>query len=292
MTGGELKDELKMLTNLNFSVIRANRSPSKTLSKQVVPVKYIPNIFHDCKVFYELSDEEKIQKISSMPNISIFMVVELCYCMKVLRTRSLNDTFIPKITQIFASKSLCRVPSTFIQSFGNHVLTKLPTSVVSEDDTAVIVCTKISIKPLVTTSKLYKLYFQHPAAPHCKKDSELYKLYFQHPAAPHCKKHSECGFVLTVSPCLKEEAGKFDIQLVTEESEYPAGIHCHSEVINAAHMHLVVERYCYGRWYNMLISWMGKPEYSEEEGGVELNGRWGENATVRLVVYYDIRHTR
>ena len=274
LTGGELKDELKMLNNLNFSVIRAIRSPSKTLSKQVVPVKNIPNIFHDWKVFYELSDEEKIQKLSSMPNISIFMVVELCYCLKVLRTRSLNDTFIPKITQIFASKSLCRVPSTFIQNFReNDVLTKLPTSVLSKDDTTVIVGTEISLRTLVNTS-------------------ELYKLYFQHQAAPQCKKQSECGFMLKVTPVSKEEAGKFDIQLVTEESEYPAGIHCHNEVISAAHMHLVVERYYKDRWNNMFISWMGRPEYSEEEGYVVWNGRWNENATVRLVVYYDIRHTR
>ena len=271
LTGGELKDELKMLTNLNFSVIRAIRSPSKTLSKQVVPVKYIPNIFHDWKVFYELSDEEKIQKLSSMPNISIFMVVELCYFMKVLRP--LNDTFIPKITQIFASKSLCRVPSRFIQNFKMTVVSKkLHTSVISGDDTAVIVGTEISLRILVTTS-------------------ELYKLYFQHPGAPQCKKQSECGFMLNVTPVSKEEAGKFDIQLVTEESEYPAGIHCHSEVISAAHMHLVVERYYNGRWNNMLISWMGRPEYSLEEGGVEWGGM-SENAKVRLVVYYDIRHTK
>ena len=73
-------NEIKMLTNLNFSVIRATRSPSRTLSKQIVPVKYIPNLFHDYKVFNELSDEEKIWKLSSMQNISMFMVVELC-CM-------------------------------------------------------------------------------------------------------------------------------------------------------------------------------------------------------------------
>ena len=271
MTGGELKDELKMLTNLNFSVIRANRSPSKTLSKQVVPVRYIPNIFHDWKVFYELSDEEKIQKLSSMPNISIFMVVELC-CNQMFEC--LRDKVLPKISQIFASKSLCRVPSRFIQNFEKTVVSKkLHTSVISGDDTAVIVGTKISLRTLVTTS-------------------ELYKLYFQHPGSPQCKKQSECGFMLKVTPVSKEEAVKFDIQLVTEESEYPAGIHCHNEVISAAHMHLVVERYYNGNWYNMLISWIGGPEYNKRGSYVELNGRWSENAKVRLVVYYDIRHTR
>ena len=74
--------------------------------------------------------------------------------------------------------------------------------------------------------------------------------------------------MLKVTPCSKEEVGSFNIELVTEESEYPADIHCHSEVISAAHMHLVVEE-CYynGRWYNTCISWTGKPEYIEERGG-------------------------
>ena len=44
---------------MNFSVIKATRSLSRTLSKQVVPVKDIPNLFHDSEVFNELSDEKK-----------------------------------------------------------------------------------------------------------------------------------------------------------------------------------------------------------------------------------------
>ena len=55
-------NDFKMLTNLNFSVIRATRSPSRTLSKQIVPVKEIPNLFHDWKEFNGLSDEEILQK--------------------------------------------------------------------------------------------------------------------------------------------------------------------------------------------------------------------------------------
>ena len=96
--------------------------------------------------------------------------------------------------------------------------------------------------------------------------------------------------MLKVTPCSKEEVGSFNIELVTEESEYPADIHCHSEVISAAHMHLVVELYCSsGIWYNMCISWLGKPEYSEERGGVVWGGMLWNNCRVRLVVYYDIR---
>ena len=266
-------NDFKMLTNLTFSVIRATRSPSRTLSKQVVPVKDIPNLFHDLEVFNKLSDEEKIWKLSSIPNISIFMVVELCYMYKF---ESVRDKVLQNITQIFASKSLCRVPSRFIQNFDDPgILFKFPHSVISEADTAVIVGTETLFKELVTTS-------------------ELYKFYFQHPAAPQCDKHTECGFMLQVTPCSKEEAGKYNIQLVTEESEYPADIHCHSEVISAAHMHLVIEwnyggRQCTNFYCN---SWRGRPEYSEERGCVVWGGVLCGNYPVRLVVYYDIRDSK
>ena len=123
-------NDFKMLTNLNFSVIRATRSPGRTLSKQIVAVKVIPNLFHDWKEFIGLSDEEILQKLSSMQNISIFMVVELCYMHEF---EGVRDKVLQNITQIFAFKSLCRVPSRFIQSFRNpDVLSKLPQSVISE----------------------------------------------------------------------------------------------------------------------------------------------------------------
>ena len=96
--------------------------------------------------------------------------------------------------------------------------------------------------------------------------------------------------MLKVTPCSKEEDGKFNIQLVTEESEYPAGIHCHSEVISAAHMHFVMEfYYTDNRWFTDadINSWKGRPEYSVEGDSVV----WGDMlcGQVRLVVYYDIR---
>ena len=136
-------NDFKMLTNLNFSVIRATRSLSRTLSKQIVPVKEIPNLFHDFEVFNELSDDEILQKLSSMQNISIFMVVELCYMYKF---QSVRNKVLQNITQIFASKSLCRVPSRFIQNFEDSgILSKLPQSVISEDDITVIVGDKDNI---------------------------------------------------------------------------------------------------------------------------------------------------
>ena len=192
-------NDFKMLSNLTFSVIRATRSPSRTLSKQIVPVKEILNLFHDFEVFNELSDDEILQKLSSMQNISIFMVVELCYTY-MHEFEGVCDKVLQNITQIFASKSLCRVPSRFTQNFDEPcILYELPQSVISEADTAVIVGTETLFNKLVTTS-------------------ELYQFHFQHPAALQCEKHTECGFMLQVTPCSKEEAGKFNIQLVTEES--------------------------------------------------------------------------
>ena len=222
-------DDLKMVTNLNLCVIRATNGLIKTLSKQVVPVKDIPNLYHDWSVFKELSDEENIWKLCSMPKVSYFMIVELCYLN--LFSSELCEKILQNITQIFANNSLCTLPSAFVQGFDStDRLAKLPQSVIPDDNAVVIVGTETTLVQLVTTS-------------------ELYKFYFPHPAAPQCEKHTECGFMLKVTPCSKEEVGSFNIELVTEESEYPADIHCHSEVISAAHMHLVVE------WYFINDTW-------------------------------------
>ena len=256
-------DDLKMLTNLNLCVIKANVSLSKADNKQVVLVKDIPNLFHSLEMFNNMSVEEIIEILSSIPNISIFMVAELC--ISYLRVRA---NILQIITQICATKSLCRVPSTFVQSFRlratRDIFTSLPQTVVSDNDTVVIEGTEITtLKELLNSAKFYKFYFKHPLAPRCEIDTE-------------------CGFMLKVTPCSMEEADTFNIELVTEE--YPADIHCHE--ISAAHMHLVVEWYFNNRWCNWCISWSGKPEYSERYVN------WGglcDNDRARLVVYYDIR---
>ena len=143
-----------MLTNLNLCVIRAARTcPCKTVSQQVVPVKDIPNLFHDGKVFDALSVQETIERLSSMPNCSIFMAVELYMFSKIFAVFELGpylnadvyDKVLQNIPQIFASKSICRVPTTFFQNFNEYFmfdyLTDLPQSVIPEDDTAVVVGT-------------------------------------------------------------------------------------------------------------------------------------------------------
>ena len=262
MTGAEFK----MLFNLNLCVIRASRGPNKTLSKQVV--QDFPNLFNDWDMFDVLSDEGKIERLTSMSNISMFMIVE-----------SLNfwieesDNLKQNLTQIFTSKLLCRVPRIFVESFDENAdLVNLPQSFVSEDDTAIIVSEETTALHLVTTTNYYKFYFQHPATPQCENDTE-------------------CGFMCKVTPCSKKETDKFNIQLVTEESEYPADIHCHSEVISAAHMHLVLEKYFEAEksWVNECISWFEKPEYREGRGGLVWGDWLCDNSRVKLVVYYDIR---
>ena len=256
----------RMLTNLNLCVIKANISLSKADNKQVVLVRDIPNLFHNWEMFkIDMSVEEIIERMSCMPHITIFMAAELSKFYS-----SVHDNILQIITQICATKSLCRVPSTFLQSFFSRAtrdkLTSLPQTIVSDDDTVVIVGTEITtLKELLNSAKFYKFYFKHPLA-----------------LAPRCEKDTECGFMLKITPCSMEEAGTFNIELVTEE--YPADIHYHE--ISAAHMHLVVEEYFNNIWCSLGISWFGKPEYSER--GVKW-GRWVNNRTVRLVVYYDIR---
>ena len=253
-------DNFRMLTNLNLCVIKATISLSKADNKQVVLVKDIPNLFHNWEMFDNMSVHEISEKISSMPNISIFMVIELCHYISRVRANILQV-----MKPICAAKSLCRVPRTFFKRFATRDILVFPPKIfVSDNDTVVIVGTEITtLKELVTSLKFYKFYFKHPAAPRCEKDTE-------------------CGFMLKVCPCSKEDAGTFKIELVREE--YPADIHCHE--ISAAHMHLVVEAYVDCTWYNLCISWRGKPEYSES------NVKWGPLCginKVRLVVYYDTR---
>ena len=264
-------DDFKALSNLNLSVIRAIKTISKDYKKQDVLVKDIPNLFHDWNLFKDLSDEKTVEILSSLPNISYLMIIEMCDLLGLVRSRYLY--ILQNITQPFGTKSLFKIPSIFFQKlYYLDRFTNLPQNVVSEDDTAVIVGTETTVQQLLSTANLYKFYFKHPAAPQCEKDTE-------------------CGFILKVTPCSKEETGRFDIELVTEG--YPADIHCHD--ISAAHMHLVVEYYSYvgcgrsGRWLNMRISWRGRPEYQDvnliEWGGYTVS----HNGKARLVVYYDIR---
>ena len=105
-------DDLKMLTNLNLCVIKASIILNKADNKQVVLVKDVPNLFHNREMFRNnMSVEEIIERLSFIPHISIFMVAELC-----IWYSRVSENILQIITQICATKSLCRVTSTFVQS--------------------------------------------------------------------------------------------------------------------------------------------------------------------------------
>ena len=263
--------DLRLLTNLNVCVIKASRGLSKTPSK---PVNDIPNLFHDWGVFRGLSEEDILGKLSSMPNMSIFMFVEL-HCLLEVRCILLRERLKEYTDQKCANKSLCRPPTIFFKDCIPAYLPffPFPESVISEDDTVTIVSTETALLQLttLTASKLYRFYFQHPAAPKCKKDTE-------------------CGFLVRVTLCSKKEAGRFDIQLVTEESQYPPNIHCHSEVISGADMHFVVEGNWCGKWCNLHVTWRNQVMHHPEKTDDPFNLRWPEDSrNLRFVVYYDIR---
>ena len=255
----------RMLTNLNLCVIKANISLSKADNKQVVLVKDMPNLFHNWEMFkIDMSVEEIIERMSCMPHITIFMAAELFKFYS-----SVHDNILQIISYKYVLLNRCVEYPVHLFRVSSRVLHVINLLVyhrqLFQTMTLVIVGTEITtLKELVTSAKFYKFFFKHPLAPRCEKDTE-------------------CGFMLKVCPCSKTDTGTFNIELVTEE--YPADIHYHE--ISAAHMHLAVEWYFNNRWYNLCISWQGKPEYSER--GVEWGGSLCNNDRARLVVYYDIR---
>ena len=143
---------------------------------------------------------------------------------------------------------------------------------ISDEDTVVIVGTETTLMELVTTGKCYKFLFKHPAASQCNKHN------------------SECGFLLKVTPTSQDDAGKFNIELITDDVAYPVDLHCHKDVISGTHIHLVVEGYLdtSGVWCNTCISWRKRPEYTDK-GDVEWSGYICDTTPVRFVVYYDVR---
>ena len=74
-------DDFKMLANLNVSVIKASRSLSKAEKEQVALLRVIPNLHHDWRLYKDMSVEELI---TSVPHISVFMLVEWGYILNRL----------------------------------------------------------------------------------------------------------------------------------------------------------------------------------------------------------------
>merc|ERR1719454_2521762 len=102
-------------------------------------------------------------------------------------------------------------------------LDNIPPSVVSDDDTAVLISEETTLRALVTTQKLYKFY---------------------HPGTTQCNNTGQCGFLLKVTPVSAADPGSFNIELVTDVNQYPYDVHYHG-VVSGGDIHLSVE------WYHM-----------------------------------------
>ena len=271
-----LDEDFKMLTNLNVSVLKATKDARAKDKKQLVVVQDFTNLFHDWKEYKDLSDKELIGLLTTIPHINIFMLVELAD--RIGKRQA--GIIIKNMPQICLSKSLCKIPLRFLQHiFKNDMfLQSLPQSIISGVDTFVATSSETTAKQLVTTSGYYKMYLQHPATHQCNKNTQ------------------HCGFMLKITPWLKEPADNFNIQLVTDDKLYPADcLHCQHDVIGAADMHLTVEWYYADRrrWCNMCISWEGRSVYRVVDDWVVLGGGILPGSDrVRIVVYLDMRGNR
>ena len=83
------------------------------------------------------------------------------------------------------------------------------------------------------------------------------------------------------------------MQLCTDQSEYPADLHFHDEML-AENINIMLERYTnleFGRtlsWCHTPISWAGKPNHDRL-------GRWGQYCydsyrAIRLKVLYNVQY--
>ena len=269
-------DDFKMITRMSLCLMKGIRNLSKTSKRKMIPSKNIPNLIFDenlLDTLQTLSDEEIMDRLSSVPGINGFMIIEMVYSLKDDFSNNMKE----QIAQIFDNMSLGRIPSIFVTNFfGPARLKNLPNSVVSDNDSAVIIGTETTTAELLATTTM------------------TYKFYFQHPESPTCDKPTQCGFMLKVTPCSKERPDEFNIQLVTDESEYTPDIHCHSDVLDSSKMHLVIEYYSSdGRHCNSSISWRSKPKFTESAGlDFHKSGWLVENRKVRFVVYYDTRNKK
>ena len=220
--------------------------------QEVVPQDFT-NLFNDWRKYRDLPDDRLVEVLTSTPDISTFMLVELMNVFVHYKDHNKANYISKNISQICSSKSLSTAPHKFIHSFiKSDLLCKhLPQSVISDEDTIVAVSNVITAEQLLTSPQYYKLYLESPA-------SNL------------CNRPGKCGFILKVTPFSEEDDTKFNIQLVTDDREYTQDIiHCHCDVLCAANMHLTVETCYSGVSYNRWVSWRGRPVYSEEYDLVE-----------------------
>ena len=156
-------DYLRFITNLNVSVLKYAKETRENDKKQEDMIRNFPNLYHDKRVLQELSDEELIVALNSMPNISIFLLVELVYVFLRVKLHSKASKIKDKLLQMCLSKSLCRIPTIFVAQFHRpDLLKELPHAVISDDDSVIAISTETTATHLFTTPAYYKLFFKQP----------------------------------------------------------------------------------------------------------------------------------
>ena len=242
--------------------------------QQVVAHDFM-NLFHDWEKV--VPEKEIIGALTLLPNISTFMLVEL---LEILYNRprsyeSEANVVMENMSQLCSSKSLCRIPRKFVESFFNpRRLQQLPPTVISDDDTIIAISTRTKVEHLFSLSGYLKVYFEHPVTQACNNPAK-------------------CGLLLKVTPVSRFDINTFNIQLVTDDKDYLASnIHYHHDELRAADMHVVLEKCDFIReWYNVSVSWKGRPVYRENDylGGVLWGDRLFSHNWVRIVVYCGMR---
>ena len=93
-----------------------------------------------------------------------------------------------------------------------------------------------------------------------------YRIYY-HDTKTKCDNRTQCGFILRVTPVVKDNDNSFNIELLTDPMDYPSDIHIHDDIIKPDNIYITIDEYGERR-NTLLTSWMGKPK------GVDYSTIW------------------
>ena len=268
--------DMKMIMKLYREAIKQYRE--RPTPSEVVEPKHaqtFPNLFHKRNWNEKLPINQILDVISTSPDIkNIYMAVEALWYNSFDEISAILLESIPTLTLLRETRGWSKIHPDFVKSLlqinkqAVHTFNDCQELVSSTDSVRVVCGDETDLKCIVQEERLYKFYFQHPSVTGCNNPTQ-------------------CGFLVKVTPLTKETPELFNIELITDAREYPADLHCHADVVSADKMHLVVEWYYKNKtWYNVCISWRGKPQYDEEY--VLWRVLWCNNTKARLAVYCDI----
>ena len=242
-------------------------------SNSADPDKTIPNLFHSS---VRTGTIEEIIERAGAVSCNIYMVIE-----SIIEYRA-TPNIIRIIQTLIREKGWSPAHYNFLDTYGYNFdvdLLRNCAAITAEVNSPN--CVRVAAEGVTNDFR-------------CTTTSAIYRFYMQLPGAPTCDMKSKCGFLIEVTGVSREAPGaeQFDIKLILDNNKYPADMHCHG--ISADRIHLVLERHSKrdNRWFNMAISWRGKPQYLN--GEVSWGGwtRWictaAQNQPVSLVAYYTI----